>query len=138
MHKYFSLPVLALMLGFFLAACAVPQSIVLPSGTLNADQVSALFMNKTVTSVTVASGRESVSYYDPNGDVRQLRKGERRNGVWRITKNGRICLKFDAKEKCRIIVKEEGDYRKYVVKKSGQHRPVVDYKSFKSGNTLGL
>lgn len=137
MSRYLSQTALFLLVSFFVAACASPP-VVLPPGTLNADEVLTLFSDKTVTSVTISKKRESISYYDPNGEIRQLRDGQKRNGTWRVTKNGRICLKFGAKEKCRILVKENGEYRKYVVKDDGQHRAVVDYSSFISGNPRKL
>lgn len=137
MNRYLSQAALFLLVSFFVAACVTPP-IVLPPGTLNAEEVLTLFSDKTVTSVTISKKRESISYYDSNGEIRQLRDGKKRNGTWRVTKNGRMCLKFGAKEKCRILVKENGKYRKYVVKNDGQHRLVVDYSSFKAGNPRKL
>lgn len=133
---------------FFLGRPALAQTpeeteeqpeIVLPAGTLSSEEVLALFKDQTVYSVTAAQGRESVSYYDPNGEVRQMRNGVKRTGTWRVTKNGRICLQMeDLPEKCRIIVKEKGTYKKYIVKKNGEHQHSVSYPAFRDGNPLGL
>lgn len=129
--------IISLMVAVFVVACVAPQ-VPLPKGTLNAAEVQQLFSDHTVTSVTVAKKRESVTYYDPNGEARQIRAGELRNGTWRVSKNGRICLQFGSNEQCRIIVWEDAKYKKYVVKDDGQHRYVVDYKSFQDGNPRGL
>jgi hypothetical protein len=111
----------------------------LPAGTLTSPEVFALFNDMTVYSVTAIQLRESVSYYDPNGEVRQLRKGIKRNGQWRVTDFGRICLQMeDLPEKCRIIAREGGIYKKYIVRKSGPHQHSVSYPEFRKGNPLGL
>lgn len=111
----------------------------LPVGTLDAAEVQALFVDQTVESVTINKNRTSISYYDPNGQIRQLRDGTRRDGLWRITKNGRICLQMEeGSESCRAIARQNGDYLKFVIKQDGNHKPVVRYLSFRSGNPLNL
>lgn len=133
---------LAFAVTFLAAACqSTPRvAVTLPPGTLSAEEIHELFIGKTVKSITVAKGRVSESYYDPNGEIRQLRNGERRSGHWRITDDARICLKmgYFGKEGCRIIVKEQGGYKKYIVKLDGNHVPAVSYQSFQTGNPLGL
>ena len=111
----------------------------LPGNALTSDQLRELFVDKTVKSQTRASGRISDTYYDPSGQVRQLQNGNQRYGHWKISDNGRICLKMAAsREKCRIILQQNGEYGKYVVKRSGEHEHVVSYLSFENGNTLGF
>jgi len=113
------------------------ESFSLPTGTLNEKAVTELFSNKTVQSVTVRKGRVSLTYYDPNGTLEQLRDGAKRHGIWRVTKNGRICLAFaGSKEKCRIVVKEGKIFKKYIVKKNGQHQLSVSYRQFLLGKQL--
>lgn len=109
----------------------------LPPGTLDAAAVTALFSGKTVESVLDSNGRVSLTYYNPNGELRQLQDGERRSGVWRVRDDGRICLAFAGSgEKCRAIVKEGAGYAKYIIKKTGQHERVLTYKSFRNGNLV--
>lgn len=132
---------LALVSTIVLAADkeAVQTGFTLPPGTLDAKSLEELFVNKTVESLTAVQGRVSLSYYDPNGEVRQLRLGEKRFGHWRITEDSRICLQMEeSREKCRIIVKEKGGYKKYIVKKNGEHQHIISYRAFKPGNPLGL
>ncbi len=129
----------ALTVPCFAAGEAHAGDVALPPGTLNAEQVVNLFSNKTVDSVTAVQGRRSVSYYDPSGEVRQLRKGIKRTGRWRVTDNGRMCLQMeDRPEKCRIIVNENGRYKKFIVKKNGRHQHSVSYETFRIGNVMGL
>lgn len=110
------------------------RSPLLPTGTLSASQVKKLFSGRTVESVTVNKGRTSLSYYNANGNLEQRRNGKIRYGKWRVTDTGRICLQMEnLKEKCRIIVNKDGEYRKYIVKKSGRHSHSVTYRNFMPG-----
>lgn len=137
---------LRLILSILAAACLLQAeaagaqgTLTLPAGTLNAAEITELFSDKTVYSVTVVQGRRSVSYYAPDGEIRQMRTGVKRTGRWRITKDDRLCLQMeDLPEKCRIIVAENGGYKKYIVKKNGKHQPTVSYLRFQEGNSLGL
>jgi len=111
----------------------------LPPGTLTAQELLKLFSNQTVVSATAVRERGSVSYYDPNGELRQQRLDVTRHGRWRVTEDARICLQMeDLPEKCRIVVLENGVYKKYIVKKNGEHQHSVTYLSFRKGNPLGL
>lgn len=110
-----------------------PQPL-LPLGTLDDKEVIELFSGQTVESVTARKSRVSHTYYAPEGSVEQLRNGVTRYGKWRVTRNARICLQMeDLEEKCRIIVKEDGEYKKYIVKKSGHHQHSVSYRKFSPG-----
>ena len=111
----------------------------LPPGTLNSAELFNLFRHKTVFAVTAVQKRESVSYYSPGGVVHQLRNGIKHTGRWRVTATGRICLQMENRpEKCRIVVKENGLYKKYIVRKNGKHQHSVSYPEFRDGNPLGI
>ena len=114
------------------------KTVVLPPGSLNAAEVTALFSGKSVRAVLNENGRVSLTYYNPNGELRQLRKGKKRSGTWQVKENGRICLQFAGKEKrCRIIVNEGSNYSKYIVKRDGNHQRIVTYTTFRSGDLVG-
>ena len=118
---------------------SLTEGVALPKGTLNAEEVLQLFYDRTVESVTAAQERESRSYYAPNGEVNQYRNDKKRTGKWGVKENGRICLEMeDLPGKCRIIVYENGEYRKYIVKKNGQHIHSVSYPKFRKGNPYHL
>lgn len=109
----------------------------LPLGTLDRKQLKKLFSDRTVESVTATKGRVSRTYYAPDGSVEQLQSGKRRYGKWRVSKNARICLQMDERqEKCRIIVQEDGEFKKYIVKKNGRHQHSISYRKFTPGNRL--
>ena len=133
------LGLLAMLLGGCVgkATRAEKQDIVLPPGTLNAAEVAKLFAGKSVESVLSKNGRVSLTYYKPDGSLRQLQNGVRRSGVWRVREDGRICLDFAGeRERCRIIVKSGDTYFKYIVKNDGQHERIITYRSFRDGNLV--
>lgn len=138
--------VLLMLLALFVSGTAGAQpveqqqgTVVLPAGTLDAEQVTELFSGKTVESVTAVRGRVSLSFYDVDGSLRQTRNDQTRSGKWRVRKDGRICLQMENfLEKCRIIVKDGDVYKKYIVKKNGRHQNSVNYRKFWVGNPFGL
>ena len=84
--------------------------------------------------MTAKQGRTSLSYYSPDGKVEQLRNGVIRHGTWRVTSSAKICLQMEnLKEKCRIVVKEGDEYKKYIVKRNGAHQHSVSYRKFMQG-----
>ncbi|MCF6267963.1 MAG: hypothetical protein L3J57_15705 [Desulfuromusa sp.] len=110
---------------------------ILPPGALRKKAVVTLFADKTVESVTTRQGRISQTYYHPDGKLEQLREGTKRYGTWRVKKNGRMCLRMEAlQEKCRVIAKEGNQYKKYIIKKNGNHQNSVSYRKFSDGKTF--
>lgn len=133
----------ALLLSTFVTGCAKIEkksdsaAIMLPAGTLDAASVKALFSGYTVESKLDSSGRVSQTYYNPDGRLRQLQDGAKRDGAWKVRDDGRICLQFgNEREKCRIIVKEGETYVKYLVKKNNMHERVLSYTAFRKGNLV--
>jgi hypothetical protein len=105
-----------------------------PLEKLNKKEIIKLFSEKTVESETVRKGRVSMTYYYPDGTLKLLRNSHEYSGVWRVTDDGRMCLKLEAsKEKCRIIVRQGSSYSKYIVKNNGQHQRSIDYRRFMPG-----
>jgi hypothetical protein len=141
--KIFKALLASLLLVVFVGGCAQMQhggrkTVQLPPGTLNAMEITTLFSGKTVESMVDKSGRISLTYYNPNGELHQLQNGQKRSGTWRVTNDARICLQFEGdKEKCRIIVKEGYVYRKYIVRSDGNHERIITYTSFRDGNLVG-
>ena len=127
---------LALLL---VTGCASTKRVAPPDGALSATQVRTLFSEHTVKSVTFSKGTVRETYYMANGEMRRLRNGEVRKGTWRVRKNGRLCQQVgDHQESCHAIVRAGDTHVKYVVRKNGDHRPIVRYISFTPGNPLRL
>lgn len=120
------------------AAAVDPRGRPLPAETLGPTAVRVLFFDQTVESRN-ARGDVSLTYYAPNGTLKQTRAGEVRTGSWSVRKDGRICLAMGGEQRqCRFVLKEQNQYKKFTVSKSGKVKPVVTYLSFQPGNRLGL
>jgi hypothetical protein len=112
---------------------------------LSALEVTKLFSGKTVEGVNVEKLRlkSYKAYFDPNGAIRARHwyskkqyNWRRRNGEWWIDGKGRICVKWEDrdKKKCMVIEKEKGVYRQYKIKKNGSRKHVATFKKFIDGN----
>lgn len=108
-----------------------------PNPPLDAPALRALFVDRTVTSRNLRSGTVSVSYYAPDGSVRQRRGDGQRTGRWQIRDDGRICLAMEGDApKCRAVRRDpDGRYRKYA---PGLLRDtaVIEYTAFADGDRL--
>lgn len=125
--------------ALLLAGCASLDRTAPPNGALNATEIRALFNEQTVKSVTFSRGTVRETYYMAGGEMRRLRKDKVTTGTWRVRKDGRLCQQIgDHEEACHAIVKAGSTYVKYVVRKNGNHRPIVRYISFTPGNPLGM
>jgi hypothetical protein len=104
---------------------------------LDPPEVHSLFAGHTVTSRNLKTGTESISYYFPEGTVHQYRNGRLRTGVWRVLKDGRICMAMQSREEsCRIVKVDPDDvYRKYEPGGLNSQALIV-YTSFARGNQL--
>lgn len=130
---------LALVLSLVVISPLQAAKVKLPDGTLKRKALKKLFSDRTVNTITAKKGRLAVSFYSADGEVRQLRKGKKWSGTWRVSKKGRFCIQMEGfREKCRIVVKEGDSYKKYIVKKNGKHQHTLTYLSFTKGNPYGL
>jgi len=105
-----------------------------------ADEIHSLFAGKTVYARNVKTKTKSVSYYSPDGKVRQIRHGRKRTGIWFINDKGRMCLQMEsaAKATCRVVVMgDDGVVRKYRRSQKRWKLSVV-YERFENGNTKKL
>ncbi len=95
---------------------------------LDAGEVRALFVDHTVTSRNMNTGTVSISYYDHDGSVRQVRNDRQRTGYWRVMQNGLICLQMQSnKESCRVVrLDHDNVHRKYKSGKLGL-QPIIIY-----------
>ena len=139
---------------------------------LNADEVKALFSDKTVHSYHEKKGFEIVLYYaalknidkdkpkikkedkdedenkDKNntnknaktkieyiGELKGIRNERKSSGTWWVTTNGEICVKRVAINRCRIVIKEDGIYKKYKVTDGDENTLTETIKLIEEGNS---
>lgn len=105
-----------------------------------ADEVQTMFAGKTVYARNAKTKTKSVSYYTPDGKVRQLRNGRKRTGVWFVDGKGRMCLQMDdaIKPSCRVVVMgDDGVVKKYR-RSNKRWKLAVVYERFVDGNVKKL
>jgi len=103
--------------------------------TLNADQVKALFSDKTVEYQHERLGFKFIVYHAPDGSLRGTREGELMSELqWSVNERGELCIAYGGKKRCQPIMKENGVYKKYTVGKDGEKKTMVTYRRFIDGN----
>ena len=139
---------------------------------LNADEVKALFSDKTVHSYHEKKGFDIVLYYgalkkinknepkmkkedkdedktkDKNntnknaktdieyiGELKGIRNERKSSGTWWVTTKGEICVKRVAINRCRIVIKEDGIYKKYRVTGGDENTLTETIKLIEEGNS---
>jgi len=112
---------------------------------LSTAKATMLFSGKTVEGINVNKGYSFKAYFDPDGTIRAKYVNRpdgavQRQGKWRIDNKGRKCIKWEHrdKEKCNIIINDEGVYKEIKVKKNGKRKHVVTFEKFTDGNLYGL
>lgn len=103
---------------------------------LGADEVRRLFVGNTVESENLNTTFYSFTYYHPNGQAVQERLWRKRLGRWSITDDGKICLGFSKKPKCRHIMRDGKRYYKVRPDAKGKAEKIVRYRYFARGNKL--
>lgn len=124
--------ILAGCLALLLSACGPVRTDSVTQ--LSAQEVTALFTEQTVESVSKTHRRTSFTYYRADGHLLQRRYWSWRTGKWRVRSNGKICIDF-GKERCRHIELADGQYFK-VVKKGKARERLIRYRAFAQGNHL--
>ncbi|MFT6914602.1 MAG: hypothetical protein ACJAWL_000898 [Motiliproteus sp.] len=125
------------LLGLSLTACQAMKPQMQEVGTLNSEQLHALFVNKTVESNNLNNYEVSYTFYMDNGQVIQQRSGNIRTGQWKINSKGKICLKMENKGfGCRYVVRKGDEYFKYRRNKEGNFAPIIRYGTFVSGKNF--
>jgi len=109
----------------------------LPAGaeTLNADQVKALFSDKTVEYQHEKLGFKFVVYHAPDGTLRGSRNGQPMSELqWSVNDKGELCISYNQHNRCHPIRHADGAYQKYTRDKNGETKILVTYRRFIDGN----
>lgn len=103
--------------------------------TLNAEQVKALFSDKTVEYRHDKLGFEFVVYHAPDGTLRGTRDGHPMGELqWSVNDSGEICIAYKGKKRCHPIMNDDGMYKKYTVDQNGNKKILLTYRRFIDGN----
>jgi hypothetical protein len=120
---------------------SAPQKSVSSSSWLSKTEIIRLFSGNTSISDSEVRDRRYITYYEPNGDLRQDRNGTRLKGKWWVNEDGQHCIQKVRPSSgkligtyCRLVRKENGIYKRYKRRRSGGLKHVQTYKSIKRGN----
>ena len=122
-----------------LALCVITGSLLASTASyaetvLNAEEVSALIVGKTVNAHHLVKGHDFKVYFSPDGETayRTTKKGVKET-TYVIQEDGRHCIFLKGRDRCaKIINNGDGTYSR--LNKSGEKK--VLWKSFDQGNTI--
>jgi hypothetical protein len=105
------------------------------SEALNAEQVTTLFSGKTVEYHHETLNFDFAVYYAPDGSLRGTREGQPMSKMhWSVNNKGELCIAYHQRNRCHPIMKQDGVYKKYKVRKDGETEILVTYRKFIQGN----
>jgi len=109
------------------------QAVLAEQRVLNADEVAAMFSDKTVWGEHAFKEKKTMSYFSADGSFtgKQLDINETTKGKWSVYKKGRLFLERGGDNLCRKVVDDGGVIKKYKKKKH-----VFTYTKFEDGNKL--
>lgn len=96
-------------------------------------------VNGKSTEVTYADTNEKAFlYFNPNGELTQLKNGWVTRGSWEVSPKDRLCYKLAGdKQRCRMLVSDHtGAIEQYIPKQDGNHRLQLKIDSITYGNAL--
>lgn len=102
--------------------------------TLSAKEVSKLFIGNTYEAAIPSRNLKMTVYVDPDGTLRGMQGGHKFMSKWSINEQGQICISYKEKMSCRIVMEDNGVYKKYKINEQGEKIVLVIYQSFTAGN----
>lgn len=114
------------------------SSSVMAEQILTGEQLTQLFSGNTYEATLPTRGLSMTVYADPNGTMRGIQNGHTFETSWNVNEQGEICVSYRDKLSCRIVIEDNGIYKKYKVDDKGKRTLLVVYKSFTAGNIHGF
>lgn len=102
--------------------------------TLSAKEVNKLFIGNTYEATIPSRNLTMTVYVDPDGTLRGMQGGHKFMSKWSINEYGQICVSYKEKKSCRIVMEDNGVYKKYKINEQGEKIVLVIYQSFTPGN----
>jgi hypothetical protein len=87
---------------------------------------------KNKTSKTANSDKSEIKYV---GVLKGMRNKRKSSGTWWVSKNGEICVKRVVISRCRIVIKENGIFKKYKVSDRGENTLTETINLIEEGNS---
>lgn len=120
----------------FIASTLFVSCKTVPTGNeLTPMEIRQLFVGKTVNEEVVTRGEKASTYYSPTGTLHCIVDGASEfYGSWEVNDSGELCVEFGGSKRCRIVVDDNGVYKKYKIKSDGTRKHVVTFKKFSDGD----
>lgn len=110
----------------------VPQAC--PERILSAAEVTQLFSGNTYEALIPSRNLKMTVYVDPDGTMRGMQGGHKFTSNWTVSNEGEICVSYQDKMNCRVVMQQEGVYKKFKINEQGEKVILVIYQSFAAGN----
>ncbi len=102
--------------------------------TLSSEELVELFSGNTYVAVIPSRKLKMTVYVDPDGTMRGMQNGHKFSSKWKVNDKGEICVSYRDKMSCRIVMEQNGVYKKFKINEQGQKIVLVVYQSFVQGN----
>ncbi len=102
--------------------------------TLSAKEVKKLFIGNTYEATIPSRNLKMTVFVDPDGTLRGMQGGHKFMSKWSVNEYGQICISYKEKMSCRIVMEDNGVYKKYKINEQGEKTVLVIYQSFTAGN----
>lgn len=101
---------------------------------LSTDEVRKLFSGNTYEAKIPSRNLTMTVYVDPNGTMRGMQSDHKFTSKWTVSDKGEICVSYRDKMSCRMVMEDNGMYKKYKINEQGEKVVLVIYQSFTPGN----
>lgn len=89
------------------------------AGDLSGEEVRKLISGNTVEAIHTNEGYSIVTYFSPDGTLRQIREGKLASGTWSIDNKGQLCsIREGWGGECRVITQEGNVWKAYKIPKN--------------------
>ncbi|MFK5986830.1 MAG: hypothetical protein QM479_15595 [Pseudomonadota bacterium] len=105
-----------------------------PERILSADELTKLFSGNTYVALIPSRKLKMTVYVDPDGTMRGRQSGHKFTSKWEVNNKGEICVSYRDKMSCRMVMEQEGVYKKITHNDKGEKVVLVIYQSFAAGN----
>jgi len=121
------------------AACSNPEVIshgpqACTERILSAAKLKQLFSGNTYEALIPSRNLKMTVYVDPDGTMRGMQSGHKFTSKWAVSDKGEICVSYKDKMSCRVVMEQDGIYKKFKINEQGEKVVLVIYQSFAAGN----
>ncbi len=105
-----------------------------PTYTLSSQQWLDLFVDHTYEASIPSKSIVMTVYVDKDGTMRGMQGGHKFSSKWQLNDQGEVCVSYKKRLSCRLVMNDQGQYKKYKLDEQGKKVVLVEYQSFAKGN----